>query len=474
MSALAIDRIEQAAIAKVAAEPEERESFWRHLDPQQSLDMERSHLWVRVAIFILPLVLLLIFGRAALTAAIVCAVLVFGSWALIWSLLRWWPDAISHGQIWLRLLDIVLLLVGISQVQMVLLRRTGSMTDVFDMLYVLVVMSGVGNTGLRGGFALTGAGAVAILIDRLALIRLGLLEVQAQTPGQLALSLVTYIFMFAVTSSTVFYLMQVSAMLAARRERALSAVIAADNVQLEQANEVLRARRRMTADIAHELRNPLTTISGYIEAIRDGELSATPARMDAMHRQAQWLERMIGDLRTLSLADVGALTLTSEPLRVEELVRGTAETYAVRAKERDIDLTWSAEGDLPDMTGDQVRLGQVLGNLVSNALRHTPAGGRVRVVGEGQRGGLQLRVEDTGEGISAEELPLIFDRLYRAGANNQRDETSSGLGLAIVKAIVTAHGGDIAVASTPGVGTTFTIHLPILAPAADGAGALNP
>jgi two-component system sensor histidine kinase BaeS len=196
--------------------------------------------------------------------------------------------------------------------------------------------------------------------------------------------------------------------------------------------------------------------------------------MDAMHRQAQWLERMIGDLRTLSLADVGALTLTSEPLRVEELVRGTAETYAVRAKERDIDLTWSAEGDLPDMTGDQVRLGQVLGNLVSNALRHTPAGGRVRVVGEGQRGGLQLRVEDTGEGISAEELPLIFDRLYRAGANNQRDETSSGLGLAIVKAIVTAHGGDIAVASTPGVGTTFTIHLPILAPAAEGAGALNP
>jgi signal transduction histidine kinase len=460
-----MDRIERAAVSQVAAEPEERESFWRQLDPEQSLNMERSHLWVRVSIFILPLALLVIFGRPAAGAALICAVCVFGSFGLIVGGLRFWPDGIRHGQIALRVIDVILLYVGISQVQIVMLRQTGSFPEVFDMLYVLPVMSSVANSGLGGGLIVTVASSIAIVLDRLMLVSLGLVHASTQMSGQLALSIVTYVFMFAVSSSTVFYLMQVSAMLATRRERALSAVIAADNVELERANETLKARRRMTADIAHELRSPLTTISAYSEAICTGMLPASEERLAAIFRQAKRLDGLIGDLRLLSLADIGALTLTMGPVLPDDLVQRTLDNFTVPAEERGVGLSSAVDGPLPAIEGDMQRLEQVLGNLVSNALRHTQPGGSVRLTGRVEYGQVVLSVEDSGEGIAPDELPLVFDRLYRAGPEAKRDPGGSGLGLAIVKSLVSAHGGAIDVASTLGVGTTFTIRLPISADA---------
>ena len=224
-----------------------------------------------------------------------------------------------------------------------------------------------------------------------------------------------------------------------------------------------QARRQMTADIAHELRNPLTIITGYVEALRDGELAPTTDRLNAVLRQARRLGRAVDDLRTLSLADIGGLTLLVAPLDPVELLQATVNSYAVQAQQANVALTWQAQGELGEIQGDEERLSQVLSNLVSNALRHTPAGGSVHLESHLEGSWLVLTVADTGEGIAPDELPHIFDRLFRAGQPAERDRSGSGLGLAIVQALVSAHRGTIEAQSRRGVGTTFTIRLPATA-----------
>jgi signal transduction histidine kinase len=229
--------------------------------------------------------------------------------------------------------------------------------------------------------------------------------------------------------------------------------------QLRSANDAMSTRRQMTAEIAHELRNPLSTLTGYSQAMRDGSLPATPERLDAILRQAQRLERVVGDLRTLSLSDVGALSLQLEPVALAEVVRGAAETYAVEAERRGVTISTCLEGDLGEVPADLGRLSQVLGNLISNALRHTPEGGTITVSARVTDTEAVLSVADTGQGIPAEELPRVFDRYFRA--NGGKDvSTGSGLGLPIAKALVEAHGGTIAMDSTLGAGTIATVRLP--------------
>jgi signal transduction histidine kinase len=219
------------------------------------------------------------------------------------------------------------------------------------------------------------------------------------------------------------------------------------------------ARRQMTADIAHELRNPLTTISGYVQAIRDGDLEPTSERLDAVYRQTVRLGRIVEDLRTLSLADVGSLSLSLTSVEARELLLSTAENYAVEAGQKGVKVHCAA-GELGEVEGDPGRLTQVLGNLLANAIRHTPPGGEVRLIGRDEGSAVVLSVEDTGEGIPPTDLPYVFDRFYRAGPARKRDGKGSGLGLAIVKAIVSAHDGSIEARSEPGVRTAFTIRLP--------------
>jgi signal transduction histidine kinase len=221
----------------------------------------------------------------------------------------------------------------------------------------------------------------------------------------------------------------------------------------------IQARRQMTADVAHDLRTPLSVILGYTEALSDGKLHGEPQMYDVMHNEAQHLSHLIDDLRFLSLADAGELPLERRDVSPLELLNRTAAAHGAAAEQKNIDLQVQASPDFPDLHVDPERMAQVLGNLISNALRHTPAGGSVVLIAKSGTKGVVLQVRDTGSGIDAADLPYIFNRLYRGDLSRQQNG-ESGLGLAIAKSIVEAHGGRITAESTPGAGTTFTITLP--------------
>lgn len=218
-------------------------------------------------------------------------------------------------------------------------------------------------------------------------------------------------------------------------------------------------RRQMTADIAHDLRTPLSVLLGYTEALRDGKLPADQEIFDTMHIEAQHLQRLIDDLRTLSLADAGELPLERHSASPVALLERSAAAYRALADEHGISIDVRAEQALPTIVVDGERMAQVLGNLISNAVRFTPSGGSISLRAAAQGRSAVFEVADTGKGIDAKDLPHIFDRFYRADTSRQHDG-SSGLGLAIAKGIVEAHGGTIEARSAPRQGTVFTIRLP--------------
>jgi signal transduction histidine kinase len=220
-----------------------------------------------------------------------------------------------------------------------------------------------------------------------------------------------------------------------------------------------RLRRQMTADIAHELRTPLSIILGYTEALSDGKLHGKPAIYDAMYGEAQLLNHLVDDLRTLSLADAGELTLNRSLIPAGECIERTAASHAELAAQRGIRLEVQITPDLPLIHADRERVAQVLTNLVSNALRYTPDGGVITLSAATEDNRVLLRVADTGPGIASEHLPHVFQRFYRADASRPANG-ESGLGLAIAKSLVEAQGGTIGVESVPGQGATFTVALP--------------
>lgn len=221
----------------------------------------------------------------------------------------------------------------------------------------------------------------------------------------------------------------------------------------------LHLRRQMTADIAHDLRTPLSVILGYTEALNDGKFAGDPSIYAILHDEAHHLSRLIDDLRMLSLADAGELPLDRSPTRPRELLERTAAAHRVQAEQQGVNLTVVAPNDLPRVEVDPSRMQQVLSNLVNNALRYTAAGGQIALRGEMTDGQVTLHVQDSGIGIAPDDLPYIFERFYRGDrARSQNGE--SGLGLPIAKSLVEMHHGAITVASHLGQGTTFTISLP--------------
>jgi signal transduction histidine kinase len=227
--------------------------------------------------------------------------------------------------------------------------------------------------------------------------------------------------------------------------------------------EAEQQRRNLTADVAHELRTPLHIIQGNLEGILDGVYQPTDEHISATLEETQLLARLVSDLQTLSLAESGQLPLYKEQVEIKDLLEDTLTSFAGPAGEEGVELAVDPAADGAGLTisADSDRLSQVLNNLVANALRYTPSGGKITLRAESVSGGVRLEVADTGQGIAGEDLPHIFDRFWKADRSRARREgAGSGLGLAIARQLVQAHGGQIHAASQLGQGTTFTIELP--------------
>ncbi|MFF5290656.1 sensor histidine kinase [Paractinoplanes globisporus] len=218
-------------------------------------------------------------------------------------------------------------------------------------------------------------------------------------------------------------------------------------------------RRAMVGDIAHELRNPLTNVRSWLEAAQDGLARPDAHLLALLHDETVLLQHVIDDLADLASADAGTLSLHPSRVIVRESVDQVVAAHISAAESAGVALTAQVA---PEMTiqADPVRLRQVIGNLVANAIRYTPRTGAVTVTAATDAGTVTITVRDTGTGIAADDLPKIFDRFWRADPSRSRTTGGSGLGLAIARQLTRAHGGDIAVTSTVGEGTTFTIHLP--------------
>ncbi len=222
-------------------------------------------------------------------------------------------------------------------------------------------------------------------------------------------------------------------------------------------------RRNLTADVAHELRTPLHIIQGNLEGILDGVYQPAPEHISATLDETRLLARLVEDLRTLSLAEAGQLPLQLESVVVTELLADIRTSFSGQAEATQIDLRVETNNISPSvtLTADIGRLNQILGNLLTNALRHTPGGGTITVWVETVADSVIIYVQDTGRGISAEDLPFIFDRFWRGDrSRSHTGGVGGGLGLAIVKQLVQAHGGQIEVESESNRGTKFTLKLP--------------
>jgi two-component system sensor histidine kinase BaeS len=220
-------------------------------------------------------------------------------------------------------------------------------------------------------------------------------------------------------------------------------------------------RQRMLADVAHELRTPLTNAQGYVEAIKDGLKEPDPATIDAIHRQILQLHHLIDDLRLLTLAESGNLELRLESQALADLLDSVIDGFEPKAQVKGIHLLRKYSQRLPTITMDRSRIAQVVGNLMENAILHTPGGGSVVVEAVQAEEKVIVTVTDTGEGIPADALPRIFDRLYRHDRSRNRSSGGSGLGLTIAKELVEAHGGAIGVDSEVGSGSRFYFSLPM-------------
>jgi signal transduction histidine kinase len=230
--------------------------------------------------------------------------------------------------------------------------------------------------------------------------------------------------------------------------------------RLEQTENM---RRQLIGDVTHELRTPLTTIKGSMEGLIDGVLPASDETYTQIYHEADRLQRLVNDLQELSRVEAGAYELHLSQASLAELVQATIARLGRQFEEKGVALTMQVPSDLPPILMDSDRIGQVLLNLVGNALQYTPAGGSVRIQAVHQPGEVQISVADNGIGIPPEHLPHLFTRFYRVDKSRARSGGGSGIGLTIARHLVEAHGGRIwAESQGAGKGSRFTFTLPDL------------
>jgi signal transduction histidine kinase len=240
----------------------------------------------------------------------------------------------------------------------------------------------------------------------------------------------------------------------ARGPREVQRLGTAFNAMTERLGSNEARRRQLLADVAHELRTPLSVIQANLEALVDGLYPADETHLRSVLDETKVMARLLNDLQTLSTAEAGALTLHREPTEPRQLIEAAVRSFAAQSDDAGVELVTDAPAGLPELDVDRLRIGEVLGNLLSNALRHTDAGGSVTAKAFATEEGVGLSVTDTGTGIPPERLPHVFDRFSRAA-----DSPGTGLGLAIARSLIEAHGGEIH-AESSGAGTTISFTLP--------------
>lgn len=236
------------------------------------------------------------------------------------------------------------------------------------------------------------------------------------------------------------------------------------NQMAAQLQQVESMRQRLIGDVSHELRTPLTSIKGYMDGLMDGVVPAAPETYMQIYQEADRLSRLVDDLQELSRVEAGAVHLELRPVNLEDVFSSVAKRLKPQYDAKAVTLEASLPPGLPLLRADIDRLIQVLTNLVGNALQYTPSGGRVTLSAEKQPGFVLVMVTDTGAGISAQDLPHVFDRFYRADKSRSRQSGGSGVGLTIARHLVEAHGGELwAESDGPGSGSRFSFTLPVSA-----------
>ncbi len=235
--------------------------------------------------------------------------------------------------------------------------------------------------------------------------------------------------------------------------------------QLGQLARNAQQRRELLANVSHDLRTPLASMQGYLELLllKHGTLEAGEARsyLEVATRQCERLTKLVRDLFELTKLEADEVRLEAESFPLAELVQDVAQKFQLAAERRGLRVEAHIVGAVPAARVDIGKIERVLENLIENAMRHTSSGGVIRLVLSAVAAGVRLEVSDSGQGIAPEDLPAVFDRYYRVDRGEESDAGHAGLGLAISKRIVQLHGGELRVASTLGVGTTFTIELPL-------------
>jgi signal transduction histidine kinase len=240
----------------------------------------------------------------------------------------------------------------------------------------------------------------------------------------------------------------------------IGALAHAFNTMADSLSRSEQVRRNLVSDVAHELRTPLMNIRGYLELLQDQVLEPTPETLGSLYEETSLLSRLVADLQDLSLAEAGQLRLARRPVSLEEVTSQAAQMIQPHLARKNLALHVHIPPDLPCVEADQERIAQVLRNLLSNAIIHTPSEGEISITATTIESLVKICVQDTGVGIAPEHLPYLFERFYRADSSRARATGGTGLGLAIVKQMVQAHGGQIVVESLPGKGACFTFTLP--------------
>jgi signal transduction histidine kinase len=234
------------------------------------------------------------------------------------------------------------------------------------------------------------------------------------------------------------------------------------NQMADRLESVETTRRRLFGDLAHEIRTPVSVLDAYVEAVEDGVKTLDRETITLLRDQTHRLVRFADDIAALAQAEESRVSVAPTSVAVDAFVETAVTAVADRFATKRVTLETHIDADLPALMADPHRLGQVLGNLLDNALRHSVSGGRVDIAASTNSGEIVLTVSDNGDGIAAEHLPHVFERFYRADTARDREHGGAGIGLAIAKALVEAHHGHITASSGgPGTGTTFTVRLPI-------------